>query len=37
MEQTANTIDGVFKLKELPEMYQNRLLGLSGQAAEKII
>ena len=36
MEQTANTVDGVFKLTELGKMYRNRLIELGGQAAEKI-
>ena len=36
MEKTANTVDGVFKLTELGKMYQNRLIELAGQAAERI-
>ena len=37
MEQPANTVDGVFKLKELAKMYRNRLIELGGQAAERIL
>ena len=36
MEKTANTVDGVFELTELGKMYQNRLIELAGQAAERI-
>ena len=36
MEQTANTVDGVFKLTELGKMYGNRPIELGGQTAERI-
>ena len=36
MEQSTNTVDGVFKLTELGKMYRNRLIELGGQAAERI-
>ena len=36
MEQTANTVHGVFKLTELGKMYRNRLIELGRQTAERI-